>query len=98
VERRHSLAEFVEPDLLIFIELVEHPQLLEVVNQQCLKVDIQLDSIVLTAPKDLPVFLDSFLLKDYVSLFLRFRLGLKLRPTIHLLCDIKGRMLFLILV
>jgi hypothetical protein len=68
------------------------------VHNKSFKVDIELDSIVFAPLKNLLIFVYSFLLKKYVSLILRSPLSLKFRTTIHLLCQVEGGQLFLILI
>ena len=75
VERGHSFDEVLEVGQLVRVELVEHPQLLEVVHKQGLEVDVELDRVVLAAPPHLPVLINKFLVEDHSG---RQRLGLPL--------------------
>lgn len=67
-------------------------------HNKSFKVDVQLDSVIFGPLENLLIFIYSFLLKQYVSLILRLTLSLKFRPTIHLLCQVEGGELFLLLI
>lgn len=62
---RHSFDELIEVHELILVELIEHPEFFEVVDNQGLEVDVQFDSIVLAAPQHLPVLINKFLLENH---------------------------------
>lgn len=67
-------------------------------HNKSFKVDVELDSVIFGPLENLLIFIYSFLLKKYVSLILRLTLSLKFRPTIHLLCQVEGGELFLLLI
>lgn len=60
---------------LMGVELVQHPQFLEVVHEEGLEVDVEFDRVVLAAPPHLLVLINKFLVEDHSS---HWRLGLSL--------------------
>jgi hypothetical protein len=65
VEGGHAVAELPHVPHLVFAQLVQQPQLPEVVHQQRLEVNVQLHRVVLPSPKHLPVPLHRLLLKHH---------------------------------